>query len=121
MRRHEKALWSPSPRMELLMEVSILTRGWSLADRVPEYTYRLRKKGIDLSLFSIGRVWLKGVLRNCYYSSLYEVDAASMRDMVRFMEIPPSRVKCASQALASKVMGVEFGGWDSLFRELEGK
>lgn len=103
------------------MEASILIDGLSLSKGAPEYTHRLRKKGVSLVLFSVGRLWFKNVLRNSYYSSLYELSIPDLRDMARFMELPPSRVKCRSGRLASVVQGSAFTDWDSLFKELEGK
>lgn len=120
MKRHQRELWSQDTPREMLIEARCLVKNWSTSERNQEYTWRLRKKGYDLALFTVGMFMFHDTrLSNCTYNLFLSLSKDDLRDYVRFHEIPSNLVLCHSQELASYVNGVVFSGFQDFFTDVE--
>lgn len=120
MKRHERVLWEARQPMTVLMDARCLMRGFTVEARVPEYTWRLRKLGWSLELFSVGPFPFPDMrLRLCNYQALTLLGRDELRDMVRYEGLPSDRVICRDIKLASYVNGSVFNGWSRFFKDSE--
>lgn len=120
MKRHGRDLWVVNKERQLLLDVRCITRGLSVLERVPEYTYRLKQKGWTLVIFSIGRFYFSDkVLRLCTYDTFMSLSKEELRNYIRYHGVEAGNVICNSEELAAFVQGKVFEGWVRFFNDTE--